>query len=236
MVGISRQPLHDHGALEIRAYLAGNARPNQHAHRDAHLLSNTDLDAQRTYPISDTFSNGLFSLSNSLMTVSSMTFPKAQWRLVQTPPASGAWNMAVDEAILETAGRQLAPPTLRLYAWSPPCLSLGFAQPASDVDFQALQSRSWDIVRRPTGGRSILHTDELTYSVSGPYSEPRLAGSVLESYQRISAALLEALRLLSIPAQAQPELARLEASRTNQKAPARTVRYALKCLLATRSP
>ena len=142
------------------------------------------------------------------MTVSSMTFSKAQWRLLQTPPAGGAWNMAVDEAILETAGRQLALPTLRLYAWSPPCLSLGFAQPASDVDFQELQNRSWDIVRRPTGGRSILHTDELTYSVSGPYTEPRLAGSVLESYQRISAALLEALRLLSIPAQAQPELAR----------------------------
>jgi lipoyl(octanoyl) transferase len=134
-----------------------------------------------------------------------MDFPKAHWRLVQTPPARGAWNMAVDEAILEAAGRQLAPPTLRLYAWSPPCLSLGFSQPAADIDFQALNSRTWDVVRRPTGGRSILHTDELTYSVSGPYAEPRLAGSVLESYRRLSAALLEALRLLSIPAQTQPE-------------------------------
>jgi lipoyl(octanoyl) transferase len=146
-----------------------------------------------------------------------MTFPKVEWRLVQTHPGCGAWNMAVDEAILEAAGRQLAPPTLRLYAWSPPCLSLGFAQPATDVDFQALKSRAWDIVRRPTGGRSILHTDELTYSVSGPYSEPRLAGSVLESYQRLSAALLEALRLLSIPAQAHLELARPGSEQSQSK-------------------
>jgi lipoate-protein ligase A len=137
-----------------------------------------------------------------------MDFPKSNWRLVQTPPARGVWNMAVDEAILEATGRQLVPATLRLYAWSPPCLSLGFAQPASDVNFQALTDRGWDIVRRPTGGRSILHTDELTYSVSGPYSEPRLAGSVLESYQRLSAALLEALTLLSIPAEIQPQPAK----------------------------
>jgi lipoate-protein ligase A len=137
-----------------------------------------------------------------------MHFPLAQWRLVQTLPGRGAWNMAVDEAILEATGHHLAHPTLRLYAWSPPCLSLGFAQPAADVDFEALKSRAWDIVRRPTGGRSILHTDELTYSVSGPYSEPRLAGSVLESYQCLSAALVEALRLLSIPAQAHPAVAR----------------------------
>jgi lipoate-protein ligase A len=146
-----------------------------------------------------------------------MDFPKAQWRLVLTPPNYGAWNMAVDEAILEAAGRQLVPPTLRLYAWSPPCLSLGFAQPASDVDFEKLKSQAWDIVRRPTGGRSILHTDELTYSVCGPYSEPRLAGSVLESYQRISTALLEALKLMSIPAQAHPELAKAGSEQSQSK-------------------
>lgn len=126
--------------------------------------------------------------------------------------------MAIDEAILEAAGRELAPPTLRLYAWSPPCLSLGFVQPAEDVDIEALRSRGWDIVRRPTGGRSILHTDELTYSVCGPYSEPRLAGSVLESYRRLSTALLEALHRLNIPAETHPELAKLEAAEKRSKA------------------
>jgi lipoate-protein ligase A len=61
----------------------------------------------------------------------------------------------------------------------------------------------WSLVRRPTGGRAILHTDELTYSVTGPHSEPRLAGSVLESYRVLSRALLRALLLLEIPAEAQ---------------------------------
>ncbi len=124
------------------------------------------------------------------------------WRLIHTPPAGGAWNMAVDEAILEGARAGAVLPTLRLYAWQPPCLSLGYAQPFSDVALPRLAALGWDVVRRPTGGRAILHTDELTYSVTGPQDEPRLAGSVLESYQRLSAALLEALRQLNLPAQA----------------------------------
>ena len=131
-----------------------------------------------------------------------MNFPKTKWRLVQSAAASGAWNMAVDEAILEAVHRGSAKPTLRLYAWSPPCLSLGYAQPSSDVDFEYLNASGWQIVRRPTGGRAILHTDELTYSIICPHSEPRAAGSVLQSYQRLSAALLGALQLLGIPAQA----------------------------------
>ena len=80
------------------------------------------------------------------------------------PPGTGAWNMSVDEAILEhaQAGRGESRPTLRLYAWEPACLSLGHAQPFSDVDTVRLQQRGWDVVRRATGGRAILHTDELT--------------------------------------------------------------------------
>ena len=131
-----------------------------------------------------------------------MHYPSKIWRLIITPPASGAWNMAVDEAILESAYREQSPPALRLYAWDPPCLSLGYAQPFSDVDLDALARHGWELVRRPTGGRAILHTDELTYSVTGPANEPRLAGSVLESYQVLSQALLAALHRLSIPAEA----------------------------------
>jgi len=122
------------------------------------------------------------------------------WRLLRTQPARGAWNMAVDEAILEFAARGEVPPTLRLYSWAPPCISLGYAQPINDVDLDQLQVFSWEIVRRPTGGKAILHTDELTYSVCGPNSEPRLVGGVLESYQRLSFALLEALTRLGITA------------------------------------
>ncbi|MBE3120427.1 MAG: lipoate--protein ligase family protein [Candidatus Atribacteria bacterium] len=125
------------------------------------------------------------------------------WRLLITPPARGAWNMAVDEAILEAVSRGGSLPTLRLYAWEPACLSLGYAQPLTDVDIPHLQARGWEMVRRPTGGRAVLHTDEITYSVIAPLNEPRVAGTVLESYSRLAAALVEALRLLSLPVEVQ---------------------------------
>ncbi|MCS6995119.1 MAG: lipoate--protein ligase family protein [Anaerolineales bacterium] len=121
------------------------------------------------------------------------------WRLLITPPAPGAWNMAVDEAILSTAGRGDSPPTLRLYAWKPACLSLGYAQPFADVDMERLMARGWDVVRRPTGGRAILHADELTYSVTAPLDHPLMQGTILESYRRLAAALVAGVRALGIP-------------------------------------
>jgi len=121
------------------------------------------------------------------------------WRLLITPPTHGAWNMAADEAILEQMGQGTSLPTLRLYAWEPPCLSLGYAQPISDVDLGRLNARGWELVRRPTGGRAVLHTDELTYSVIAPLHDPRVSGTLLESYQRLAGALVEALRLLVLP-------------------------------------
>ena len=77
------------------------------------------------------------------------------WRLLITAPARGAWNMVVDEAILEHIGSGAALPTLRLYAWDPACLSLGHAQPFADVDRARLQERGWEVVRRATGGRAV---------------------------------------------------------------------------------
>lgn len=129
-----------------------------------------------------------------------LQYEKTRWRLIISEPASGAWNMALDEALLLSMDKSNTLPTLRLYAWVPPCLSLGYAQPIADVDTHALHAHNWDLVRRPTGGRAILHTDELTYSITAPYTEPRMAGGVLESYRRISKALLHALILLGIPA------------------------------------
>jgi lipoate-protein ligase A len=132
-----------------------------------------------------------------------MTYETARWRLLHTTPAVGAWNMAVDEAILESVAAGTSLPTLRLYSWEPPCLSLGYAQAAGDVDLTLLNQAGWHLVRRPTGGRAILHADELTYSVIAPLKEPRVAGSVLESYSRLAQALLLALQILSLPAQTQ---------------------------------
>lgn len=122
------------------------------------------------------------------------------WRLIIHPPYNGAWNMAVDEAILESASTKTQLPTLRLYDWSPYTLSLGHAQPISDVNLEALKAHQWTLVRRPTGGRAILHADELTYSVCAPIDDPTIYGNVLESYQKISNALLRALEIIGINA------------------------------------
>jgi lipoate-protein ligase A len=67
------------------------------------------------------------------------------------------------------------------------------------VDVHRLEERGWEIVRRPTGGRAILHTDELTYSVIAPTDEPHVAGSILESYNRLARALLQAVKALGLP-------------------------------------
>ncbi len=139
------------------------------------------------------------------------------WRLLITPPAPGAWNMAVDEAILEhaQAGRRESLPSLRLYAWDPACLSLGHAQPFADVDTTRLQERGWEVVRRATGGRAILHTDELTYSVIGSADEPILTGGVLESYNRIALALLSAVKSLDLPVEMKAHAGRSSTTTTN---------------------
>ena len=121
--------------------------------------------------------------------------------------------MAVDEAVLEAVGKGTVPPTLRLYAWEPPCLSLGYAQSVADISLEELTSQGWEFVRRPTGGRAILHTDELTYSVIGPHDDPHLAGGILESYSNLSQALLSALHMLGIPAEAQESSTGPDASR-----------------------
>ena len=122
------------------------------------------------------------------------------WRLLITPPSPGAWNMAVDEAVLEHVGSGQAQPTLRLFAWQPACLSLGQAQPHADVDATRLRERGWEVVRRATGGRAILHTDEITYSVIAPADEPAVAGTLLESYNRLAQGLLHAVRSLGLQA------------------------------------
>lgn len=128
----------------------------------------------------------------------SETLPRAQWRLLRHAPASGTRNMAVDDAILELARKGEAPPTLRLYDWAPGTLTLGLGQPLADVDTGRLAANGWGMVRRPTGGRAILHIDELTYSVIGANDEPRLTGGVLESYRRISGALMQSLKVLGL--------------------------------------
>jgi len=123
------------------------------------------------------------------------------WRYLDTPPAPGAWNMAVDEALAATVAAGGAP-VLRVYRWSPPCLSLGRNQPARGrYDLDALAARGIDVVRRPTGGRAVLHHRELTYTVAAPQA---LLGGPRRAYHAINAALVAGLRHLGVPAAQQP--------------------------------
>jgi len=126
------------------------------------------------------------------------------WRLLITGTATGAANMAIDQAIMEAVAEGRAAPTLRFYAWEPPCLSLGYTQPLADVDLEQLSARGWDVVRRMTGGRAILHTDEMTYSMIASPEHPLMHGYVLDSYLRISHGLVAGLRRLGIDAQEAP--------------------------------
>jgi len=126
------------------------------------------------------------------------TYPPATWRLILGGEADGATNMAVDEAIVSAVVEGASSPTLRFYAWSPPCLSLGRNQPLADANLEACRAAGMDVVRRPTGGRAILHTDELTYSLSLRQSDPRATGDVVESYRRLSEGLLAGLRRLGV--------------------------------------
>lgn len=123
------------------------------------------------------------------------------WRLLNTGHLDGATNMAIDEAISRAVQSGVVLPTLRFFGWQPACLSLGQAQPGADVDREACRRDGVDVVRRPTGGRAILHTDELTYSVVAPDDEPRVVGTIVESYKRLSEGLLNGLMLMGVPTQ-----------------------------------
>jgi lipoate-protein ligase A len=129
-------------------------------------------------------------------------FPKTTWRLIRTPAANGAWNMALDEALRENVAKGRSLPTLRLFSWAPPCFSLGYAQFYQEVDLERLRLKGWHLVRRPTGGKAILHCNEITYSITAPLSEPRVEGTVLDSYCRLSKGLLQALVIMGVPAKA----------------------------------
>ena len=106
--------------------------------------------------------------------------------------------MALDEALLETcaAAPERFTPVLRLYAFQPACLSLGRFQPLTDVDPEACARLSVDVVRRPTGGRAVLHDRCLTYALVAAVEAPPFAGGVRVSAARIGATLADGLRPL----------------------------------------
>ena len=132
-----------------------------------------------------------------------MSLQMNRWRHLPYEVHTGAENMAIDEAILQAmADKTQSMPTLRFYGWQPAALSLGYAQSyAKEVNEEALKLAGLDVVRRSTGGRAVLHQYELTYSVIAPVADEHVAGSVVESYLKISQALLAGFQAVGIPAQ-----------------------------------
>jgi lipoate-protein ligase A len=139
------------------------------------------------------------------------------WRLLIDQPADGATNMARDEAILAGHAEGAAQPTLRLYRWHPACLSLGRFQRADAIDRAACARAGVAIVRRPSGGRALLHDAELTYAIVARADHPLFGDrSILATYHQISLALQAGLRRLEVAAELTP-VARHERRKTKDE-------------------
>ncbi|MCK4507836.1 MAG: lipoate--protein ligase family protein [Desulfuromonadales bacterium] len=112
--------------------------------------------------------------------------------------------MALDEALLHSVANG-ALPVLRFYRWQPATVTLGYAQSvATDLDLEVCRQAGLDVVRRPTGGRAVLHDQEVTYAVIAPLNTDLFGSSVLDCYRVISEILQKTLLQLDLPAQFVP--------------------------------
>jgi lipoate-protein ligase A len=118
--------------------------------------------------------------------------------LIIDAPAPGAENMRRDLALLDACARGEIPGAVRLYGFAPACLSLGRMQPMSDVNLEACERDGVDVVRRPSGGRAVLHDQEVTYCVVSRSSDPIFGGRVLESCARIHDAIAAGLETIGV--------------------------------------
>jgi len=121
------------------------------------------------------------------------------WRLIEDGPGGGAMNMATDRAILTACGEGKAPPTLRIYGWQQPTVTTGYSQNSvRDLDMSRCRSMRIPVVSRPTGGRALLHDNELTYSLVAPIPHPRFPSNLRAAFQVVSEALLISLGKMGI--------------------------------------
>jgi lipoate-protein ligase A len=129
---------------------------------------------------------------------------KQPWRLIRSAPLPGAMNMALDDALLQAVADGESLPVLRLYRWQPATLTLGYAQKVdAGVDLAACRAAGLDVVRRPTGGRAVLHAVEVTYAVIAKCAPP-FGASVSTSYRLIAGILQATLKQLGLAAELVP--------------------------------
>jgi lipoate-protein ligase A len=118
------------------------------------------------------------------------------WHFLNSGFSSGERNMAIDVELAEKVRQGDEEGVLRVYGWDPPAISLGYNQSERELDVERIRRSGIDLVRRPTGGRAILHSEELTYSVV----MTSRGKNVLELYNRISLAIVQGLTTLGVNA------------------------------------
>ncbi|WP_391116043.1 biotin/lipoate A/B protein ligase family protein [Psychrobacillus sp. L3] len=126
---------------------------------------------------------------------------KTKWYFINSGPCSPSYNMALDEALLDWHSEGLIPPVIRFYEWNPATLSIGYFQSVEkEIDLEAVERLGLGFVRRPTGGRGVLHEHELTYSVIVSEKYPDMPATVTEAYRVISEGLLLGFQKLGLDA------------------------------------
>lgn len=126
---------------------------------------------------------------------------KEVWRFIDSGNCSPSYNMALDEALLDWHSIGKIPPVIRFYGWNPPTLSIGYFQKVEkEINLEAVKAHGLGFVRRPTGGRGVLHEHELTYSVIVSEEHPDMPKSVTEAYRVISEGLLKGFHHLGLEA------------------------------------
>ena len=123
------------------------------------------------------------------------------WRMIKTDPFSGALNMALDEVLLRSVQAGTSPPVVRLYRWHPEAVTLGYSQRGvRQVNPVYCEAEGIDIVRRLTGGRAVLHDQEVTYSVISR-QQGIFSNRILDNYRTIAEVLLHCLKRLGLQAE-----------------------------------
>jgi lipoate-protein ligase A len=124
-----------------------------------------------------------------------------RWYFINSGHCSPSYNMALDEALLNWHSAGLIPPVIRFYGWEPAALSIGYFQKAEkEIDLKRVEELGLGFVRRPTGGRGVLHEHELTYSIIVSEDHPEMPESVTEAYRILSKGLLEGFKNLGLDA------------------------------------
>jgi len=126
---------------------------------------------------------------------------KPIWYFINSGACRPSFNMALDEALLDWHSEGLLPPIIRFYQWNPATLSIGYFQNvAKEINLEEVKKHNLGFVRRPTGGRGVLHEHELTYSVIVSEDYPNMPRTVTEAYRVLSEGLLIGFQKLGLDA------------------------------------